>query len=83
MKSICIHVLAFGIAKDIFGAPSIVQEVPEGASVKQLKTMLESAYPALGRPASYRLALNSTFAADADVLGASDGVALIPPVSGG
>ena len=77
-----VNVLAFGIAKEIFGASSITVELP-GNSVADLKTNLELSYPKLKALASYLVAVNNEYAGDEQVLDSRDEVAIIPPVSGG
>lgn len=75
-------ILAFGIAKDIFGGPSIRVELP-GAAVSELKKVLEQQYPRLKQMASYMVAVNNEYAADDLLLTEQDEIAIIPPVSGG
>lgn len=76
-------VLAFGIAKDIFGAAFTETELGEGASVKELKALLEERYGKLKELKSYMVAVNNEYAADDRVLHLNDEIAIIPPVSGG
>ena len=74
--------LAFGIAREIFGASSITIELAE-SSVADLKTSLELSYPKLKALASYLVAVNNEYAGDDLPLDIRDEVAIIPPVSGG
>ncbi len=77
-----ITVLAFGIAKDIFGAQSI-QLQTDGVTIGNVKAILEQQYPQLKELASYMIAVNDEYA-DADtVIQPGDEIAIIPPVSGG
>jgi molybdopterin synthase sulfur carrier subunit len=78
-----IKVIAFGIAKDIFGAGNIESELYEGASVGTLRNLLEQKYPRLGQLATYMIAVNSEYAEPGLALAPGDEVAVIPPVSGG
>jgi molybdopterin converting factor subunit 1 len=78
-----ISVLAFGIAKDIFGGATVEVELPETATTNMLKTQLEARYPRLKQLASYMVAVNNEYAEDSGILTARDEVAIIPPVSGG
>jgi molybdopterin converting factor subunit 1 len=78
-----VNILAFGPAKEILGASSIELDLPGDASLKELRSVLENNYPALGRLASYRMALNNEFATDLDAIQQGDEIAIIPPVSGG
>ena len=77
-----VNVLAFGIAKEIFGGSSITVELP-GNTVADLKTSLELSYPKLKALASYLVAVNNEYAGDDLLLDIRDEVAIIPPVSGG
>lgn len=75
-------ILAFGIAKDIFGGSSIQMELP-GSAVAELKEILEREYPRLKQIASYMVAVNNEYAGDDLLLSEKDEIAIIPPVSGG
>jgi molybdopterin synthase sulfur carrier subunit len=77
-----INVLAFGIAKDIFGGASIQIELKD-AEVAGLKQVLEERYPKLKQIASYMVAVNNEYAGDGQALTELDEIAIIPPVSGG
>lgn len=74
-------ILAFGIAKDIFGATSI--DVDAVTDTAQLKKLLEEKYPRLKELASYAVAVNDEYAQDNTVIKEGDEIAIIPPVSGG
>lgn len=78
-----IKILAFGIAKDIFGNPSISIELPADANVYNLKYALEKEYPKLKHLASYMIAVNNEYALLEDSIHPNDEIAIIPPVSGG
>jgi len=78
-----VEILAFGIAKDIFGASVIRIDLPDTALAGDLKTALEEKYPRLKQLASYLLAVNNEYAADDLPLNQHDEIAVIPPVSGG
>lgn len=77
-----ITVLAFGIAKDILGAQSI-QLQTDGATIGDIKAILEEQYPELKELASYMIAVNDEYAHANTVIHAGDEIAIIPPVSGG
>ncbi|HYC30621.1 MAG TPA: MoaD/ThiS family protein [Chitinophagaceae bacterium] len=78
-----ISILTFGIAKNIIGnSPFHVHDADE-ITVKQLVRLLEEKFPALGQLASFRIAVNSEFSNDEDVIKENDEIAIIPPVSGG
>lgn len=77
-----VNVLAFGIAKDIFGGSSVTAEL-NGNTTADLKRSLETRYPRLKQLASYMVAVNNEYALDESVLKEQDEIAIIPPVSGG
>ncbi len=76
-------ILAFGIAKEIFGGSTIEVELNEQATVSDLKQLLEERYGRLKAIRSYMVAVNNEYAADDKVISATDEIAIIPPVSGG
>ncbi|MDB5142352.1 MAG: MoaD/ThiS family protein [Mucilaginibacter sp.] len=78
-----VSVLAFGIAKDIFGGSSVDVELPQHGTTGNLKQSLEECYPRLRHLASYMVAVNNEYAEDESVLTEKDEIAIIPPVSGG
>ena len=78
-----IHVLAFGIAKEIFESPSVDIELKDAYSASNLKTVLERKYPELKKLGSYMIAVNNEYAEDTRLISLKDEVAVIPPVSGG
>lgn len=77
-----IKVLAFGIAKDIFGGSAINLNI-DGNTTVDLKIALEKQYPRLNQLRSYMIAVNNEYASDDRALTETDEIALIPPVSGG
>lgn len=77
-----VKVLAFGIAKDIFGSPSIEVELQDNHT-SGLKQLLEQKYPRLRHLASYMVAVNNEYAEDDTNISENDEIAIIPPVSGG
>ena len=59
-------------------------EIPEGATVNQLRQDLVSRFPAMAAMARIlSMAVNAEYADDSVVLQMGDEVAVIPPVSGG
>jgi len=78
-----IKVLAFGIAKEIFGSPAIHLEMANDATVYNLQYLLEQKYPRLEQLKSYMLAVNNEYALPGDTIHERDEIAIIPPVSGG
>ncbi|MCB0696280.1 MAG: molybdopterin converting factor subunit 1 [Chitinophagaceae bacterium] len=77
------EVLAFGIAKDIFGGTAINVELNDNATTATLKAALEEEYPELKELRSYMIAVNDEYAQAGTVITEADEVAIIPPVSGG
>lgn len=79
-----VAVKLFARARDLAGADMVSVEVPDQATVADLRERLALAYPALtslvGRSA---LAVNDEFAEDATILPPHAELALLPPVSGG
>lgn len=78
-----VNVLAFGIAKDIFGASAVEVEVASEATVANLRETLETQYPRLKQLTSFMIAVNNAYAGADNALQHRDEVAIIPPVSGG
>jgi molybdopterin converting factor small subunit len=78
-----VNILAFGIAKDIFGGSTIPTELPNDATISNLKYQLEKQYPQLKKLATYMVAVNNEYALDGDTIHERDEIAIIPPVSGG
>jgi molybdopterin synthase sulfur carrier subunit len=77
-----VNVLAFGIAKEIFGGAAIEVELKE-STVASLKNLLEEKYPRLKQLAAYMVAVNSEYANAMQPINSKDEIAIIPPVSGG
>ena len=78
-----IRVLAFGIAKEIFGGSSAQAELPNDATVSNLRYALEQQYPRLKQLSTYMIAVNNEYALDGDNIHERDEIAIIPPDSGG
>ncbi|MDN3579914.1 MoaD/ThiS family protein [Mucilaginibacter flavus] len=78
-----INVLAFGVAKEIFGSSAVSLELTNDATIYNLKYVLEQQYPRLKQLASYMVAVNNEYALPGDTIHERDEIAIIPPVSGG
>ena len=81
-----ITVMLFANLKDIAGKGSIELELPDGASVKELKAAVSGISEKLGEVISkgtILVALNQEMALDSDKLKDGDEVGLLPPFSGG
>jgi molybdopterin converting factor small subunit len=72
------------LAKQRAGRAEVVLELPEQATVGDLRRSLAAAFPAL-RPLipNLMVAVNAEYAPDDQVIAPGLEVALIPPVSGG
>ncbi|HEX3384736.1 MAG TPA: MoaD/ThiS family protein [Mucilaginibacter sp.] len=77
-----VNVLAFGIAKDIFGGSTLMIDVP-GNTTSDLRAGLEQQFPRLKQLRSYMIAVNNEYAENSHMLTEKDEIAIIPPVSGG
>ena len=78
-----IQLLFFGITTDLVGKSSMTYEVTENVSIKELKTTLIAEFSSLKNINDFAIAVNETYAEDAQLLQKNDVVAIIPPVSGG
>ncbi len=78
-----IHILAFGIAKDILQTQKMSLEVEEGISVSAFKLLLHEKFPDFEKLVSLRVAIHTEYQEEDAILQAGDEVVLIPPVSGG
>ena len=79
-----VSVLFFATLKDRAGLQATSLELPQGATVRQLKAALEGRFPDLAEALpSALVSVNREFAFDNDPLPAAAEVALFPPVSGG
>ena len=79
-----IKVVFLGPAKDLANAESVTLDLPDGATLADLRDVLEGRYERLARALeTIRFAVNEAFAGEDTELHDGDEVALIPPVSGG
>jgi molybdopterin converting factor subunit 1 len=79
---VCVRL--FAVAKDLAGSDSVWLELPEGATVAQLRERLAAEMPALATVLPQVLfAVGSDYARDDTVISRTSEVACIPPVSGG
>jgi molybdopterin synthase catalytic subunit len=79
-----IHILYFATFRDLTGLKEEDINIPNAATVLELKNYLVQRYPSVEKalPTSV-VAINREFAFDDDLLKAGDEVAIFPPVSGG
>lgn len=75
--------LCFGVARDIAAGPRLSLDLPDAATVADLRQRLETTYPAFTELVSYAIARNESYAGDEEILTPGDVLAIIPPVSGG
>lgn len=74
----------FALAKDRAGRAELVLELPEPATVADLKRALASAVPELAPLVpNLMIAVDAEYAGDSQVVRPGADVAAIPPVSGG
>ncbi len=79
-----LKVKLFAIARERAGRDCVEVELPAAATVGHLRSALVEQHPPLAPILAHvRLAVNSEYAADSQVIPAAAEVALIPPVSGG
>jgi molybdopterin converting factor subunit 1 len=79
-----IRVRLFARARDLAGADQLALELPQGATVAELRRCLTLMRPSLkGLLERSAVAVQDEFADDDLVLSADAEVALLPPVSGG
>jgi molybdopterin converting factor subunit 1 len=83
MPTMRVDVLLFASLKDDVG-PCFAVELPNGATVGELRRALEAAHPAFARLGRRTLvAVNEAYADERDPLRPGDVVAVLPPVAGG
>jgi molybdopterin converting factor subunit 1 len=79
-----LRIIAFGIARDIFGHSFIEIDWPlNQPTVQDIKLWLTKQYPEFAKLASFAVAVNAQYVADGATVKESDEIAIIPPVSGG
>ncbi len=79
-----ISVHLFARARDLAGAGVIMVDLPNNATVADLRQAVRDAYPALASLVNRcAVAVANEFANDTQALAADVEVALLPPVSGG
>ena len=79
-----IRVRLFAVARQMAGRDSVELELPEGATVAQLRTRLGTQIPPLSEIVAQMLfAVDMQYAGDETPIPPNADVACIPPVSGG
>jgi len=79
-----VRVRLFALARQLAGAESIDVDLPDGASVRQLRDELQRTCPSLASLLpTMMIAVNEEYAVDSSRIPPGAAVAVIPPVSGG
>ena len=79
-----IKVLFFATLRDRMGAKSVQIEIPDGATVRELKENIARQYPGVAPSLKTVLtAVNHEYASEDAVLPVNAEVGMFPPVSGG
>lgn len=78
-----VRLLCYGITRDITGSFQYELELKNGATILDLKTRISEIFPVLKDLSSLRIAINTEYGEDSDVISEKDEIVLIPPVSGG
>jgi molybdopterin converting factor small subunit len=79
-----IRVRLFAVAKQAAGRDAVDVDLPEGATIEDLRRQLGSRIPQLsGLVAQMTFAVNARYADDGTAIPPDAEVACIPPVSGG
>ena len=79
-----LRVRLFARARDLGGAETLSVEVPQGATVAELRQKIAVVVPALASLLPRcAIAVNDDFADENRTIGSGDEVAVLPPVSGG
>jgi len=79
-----IQVKLFAVAKQRAGQSTIVVELPQHATLRELREAIYDQHPRLADLLAHvRFAVNSDYAADESLIPEGAEVACIPPVSGG
>lgn len=83
-KTNSVTVLFFATLRDHAGVKSLRIDLPQGATVKDLKASLVRQNPNLAQPMETTLiAINREYAFDETVIPENAEIAMFPPVSGG
>jgi molybdopterin converting factor subunit 1 len=81
---ITVTVKLFALSRDLAGTNETILSLPQGATTATLLEYLIGNFPGLLQWKDHlRIAVNSSYAANDEVLHDKDEVAVIPPVSGG
>ena len=78
-----VNVRLFASLREIFKAPYLEVELPEGATVADLVEVIREEAPHLGRGGRFHVTINKEFVDQDATLHDGDEVAIFPPVGGG
>ena len=79
-----VQVKLFAVAKQLVGSESVQVELPDEATVADLRRALADQIPVLATTLdSVVFAVNAQYASADTIVSANDEIACIPPVSGG
>jgi molybdopterin converting factor small subunit len=79
-----VHIRLFAVAKQLAGREAVDLDLPEGASIGDLRRRLGVDVPRLsGLTAQMMFAIGTEYADDAAIIPPGADLACIPPVSGG
>ena len=79
-----VRVRLFAVAKQVAGCDCVELELPQGATIAQLRTRLSEQVPQLSSLLGQMVfAIRTQYANDGDTIPPEADVACIPPVSGG
>ena len=78
-----VRVLLFASYADVLGAPELLIDVPEGATVNDVLASVRARAGAGRLPAAPLVAVNQHYASPTTRVASTDEVAIIPPVAGG
>ena len=79
-----LRVKLFAVARQRIGHDQLEMELPDAATVRNLRGALAEQFPPLADVLAHaRIAVNSEYASDDCRLNSESEIALIPPVSGG
>ena len=79
-----VRVRMFALARQLFGDAEIELQLPERASVRDVRALLAERFPdAAALLANSLIAVDARYAADDTPISPQNEIAVIPPVSGG
>jgi molybdopterin converting factor subunit 1 len=79
-----VRVKLFAVARELAGRDELIVELPQGATVCDLRSVVVTAAPALANIVPHALwAVGAEYAGENTPINEQSEIALIPPVSGG